>query len=56
MFSLALKMVLFNETETSALNPLHSVHIQTRFNPVDHDSDVNYDNRGNLTKKKSKIV
>lgn len=49
-------MLLFNETETSELSPFYSVNIQTRLNPVDHDSDINHDNRGNLPKKKIKIV
>lgn len=43
---LAVKMFLFNETETSAPSPVHSAHIQTQTNPEDND-------RVNMTTEKT---
>lgn len=42
-------MVHCNESETSASNSVHAVHIQTRFIP--EDGDINYDDRGDVSKK-----
>lgn len=46
---LALKIVLCNETKTWVSSPVLSVHVQTRSNPEDYGSDINYDKLGNLS-------
>lgn len=45
-----------NETKKSALRPVNSVHSQTRTLPEDYDTDNNYHDRGNLSKKALNIV
>lgn len=52
---LALKMFLCNETEPSASSPVHSVLVQTRSIHEDCDSDINYNDRGNLFRKIKKL-
>lgn len=44
-------MVLCDETETLALSPIHIVHTQARSTPEDYNSDIIYDECGNISKK-----
>lgn len=49
-------IVLCNGTETSVSSLVHSVHIQTQSIPENYDSNINYDDRGSLSKKINCIV
>lgn len=42
-------MAICDDTETSS--SVHSEHTETRSIHEGHDSDINYDERGNLCKK-----
>lgn len=45
-----------NETKKSALCLVDSVHSQTQTIPEDYDTDINYHDRENLSKKALNII
>lgn len=44
-------MVIYNESKTSASSPVCSVYTQTHPIPEDYDGEINYSDRGNLSKE-----
>lgn len=44
-------MAVYNETETSASNPVHTVHTKTQSIPEVYDCSIKYDESHNFSKK-----